>query len=118
MAAGGSPFSIHGLILSGEAKKGADRILFGFRNRTFRCPPTSGTGEQDAYTITFLGKQWICNREHLRRLLDALKHDLRMKQRVTIGELRQLAEAIIDYGRIQAQEGWPASPPLYIIVDC
>jgi len=57
------------------------------------------------------------HREHLRRLRDLLKRVLWTEQRLSPEELRQLAEAIIDYGRIQAQEGWPASPALYTIVE-
>ena len=41
-------------------KKGADWILFGFRNWNSLPPPA----EQDAYTITF-SEQWICIRSWL-----------------------------------------------------
>jgi len=73
---------------------------------------TSGTG---CIYHRLFSEQWICIGST--RLRDLLKRVLWTEQRLSPEELRQLAEAIIDYGRIQAQEGWPASPALYIIVE-
>ena len=56
-------------------------------------------------------------REHLQRWLDHLKRALRIDQRLTHYELRQLAQAIIDCGRmIQAYENWSGPPPPWVIV--
>ena len=57
-------------------------------------------------------------REQLRQGFGHLKRALRMKQRPTIDELLQLAEAVFDYGlTIQASEKWSALPPPCIIVE-
>ena len=57
-------------------------------------------------------------RGQLRQVFGHLKRALRMKQRPTIDELLQLAQAIFDYGlAIQASEKWSALPPPYLIVE-
>lgn len=57
-------------------------------------------------------------REYSQRLLDHLKLALRIDRRLTHEELLQLADAIIDYGRmIRAYEEWSAPPPPYTIVQ-
>ena len=57
-------------------------------------------------------------REQLRQLFGHLKRALRMKQRPTIDELLQLAQAIFDYGlTTQGHEKWSALPPPYLIVE-
>lgn len=56
------------------------------------------------------------NRERL-QLLGRLKRALRIDRRLTHEELLQLAEAIIDFGRmLQAHEGWRERPPRYTVV--
>jgi len=55
--------------------------------------------------------------EHLRRLVDVLRRALRMEQPLAHEELRQLAEAIIDYGRMIAHEELSALTPPYVIVE-
>jgi hypothetical protein len=86
-------------------------FLFGFRNWNSPSQP----GEEDAYTISCFRSDMY--QELLRRLVDVLKRASGMEQRLPPKELHQLAEAIIDYGRIEAQEGCSASPPLSVIVE-
>jgi hypothetical protein len=52
-----------------------------------------------------------------RKLIDVLRRFLRMEQQLTPEELRQLAEAIIDYGRMIAYEELSALTPPYVIVE-
>ena len=52
-----------------------------------------------------------------RELVDALKRVLRVEHRLTPEELRQLAETIIDYGRMIAQEEVPALKQPYVVVE-
>jgi len=52
-----------------------------------------------------------------RKLVDVLRRALRMEQRLTPEELRPLAEAIIDYGRMIAYEELSALTPPYVIVE-
>ena len=53
-----------------------------------------------------------------RELIDALRRVLRVEERrLNPEELRQLAEAIIDYGRMIAQEELSALTPPYVIVE-
>jgi len=64
-------------------------------------------------------------RDDLRRLLGHLKRALRMKQRLTVQEfyqLLELAEAIIDYGRMIEEYGrmsgvYCEHSPLFVIVE-
>jgi hypothetical protein len=55
--------------------------------------------------------------EMYRELVDALRRALRVERQLTPEELRQLAEAIVDYGRMMAQEELPADKPPYVIVE-
>ena len=52
-----------------------------------------------------------------RELVDALRRVLRVERRLTPDELRHLAEAIIDYGRMIAQEEVPALKQPYVVVE-
>ena len=52
-----------------------------------------------------------------RELVDVLRRALRMEQRLAPEELRHLAEAIIDYGRMIAYEELSALTPPYVIVE-
>jgi len=52
-----------------------------------------------------------------RELVDVLRRALRMEQPLAHEELRQLAEEIIDYGRMIAHEGFSALTPPYVIVE-
>jgi hypothetical protein len=53
-----------------------------------------------------------------RELINALRRVLRVEERrLNPEELRQLAEAIIDYGRMIAQEELTALTPPYVIVE-
>jgi hypothetical protein len=53
-----------------------------------------------------------------RKLVDVLRRALRMEQPLAPEELRHLAEAIIDYGRMIAHEQLSAlTPPPYVIVE-
>src|ERR1035438_7320991 len=53
-----------------------------------------------------------------RELIDALRRVLRVEERrLNPEELRQLAEAIIDYGRMIAYEELSALTPPYVIVE-
>ena len=84
--------------------------LFGFRNRN-AMPQLI---KQDACTIT----SFRSNGYMYRNLVDALRRILRVEERrLTPEELRQLAEAILDYGRMIAHEELSALPPPYVIVE-
>src|ERR1035437_4162773 len=69
--------------------------------------------ERDAYTITSFRSHGYMYRD----LVDALRRVLRLERRLSPEELRQLAEAIIDYGRMIAREELSALTLPYVIVE-
>lgn len=52
-----------------------------------------------------------------RKLVDVFRRALRREQPLAHEELRQLAEAIIDYGRMIAHDELSALTPPYVIVE-
>lgn len=69
--------------------------------------------ERDAYTITPFRSHGYMYRD----LVDALRRVLRVERRLSPEELRQLAEAIIDYGRMIGREELSALTLPYVIVE-